>query len=92
MTTATRTDKLLVQFRSKDTRFGVTRKTVKRLANALGLSETETALLALARMRDIVLPSYPEDDGPLSERQLSAIRKLVPQEGFRPTRSLLEGL
>lgn len=92
MRASPRIDKLLVQFRLKDTRFGVTRKTVKKLADALGLSETETALLALARMRDTMLPSYPEDDGPLTERQLAAIRKLAPQEGFRPTRSLLEGL
>ena len=92
MTATARIEKLLLQFRAKETRFGVTRKTVKKLADALGLSETETALLALARMRDALLPAYPEDDGPLTERQLAAIRRISPQGGFKPTRSLFEGL
>lgn len=91
MTIAAR-PKLLLQFRPKDSRFGVTRKTVKKMADLLGLSETETALLALANMRDAMLPAYPADDGPFTERQMGAIRKLSPQGGFKPTRSLIEGI
>lgn len=92
MSTAAKGDKLLLQFRPKESRFGVTRKTVKKLAETLGLTETETALLALARMRDSVLPAYPPDDGPLTGRQLAAIRKLSPQGDYQPTRSLFEGV
>ena len=92
MTATVKGVKLLLQFRPKESKFGVTRKTVKKLAEALGLSETETALLALARMRDSILPAYPADDGPLTEKQLAAIRRISPQEGYKPTRSLIEGL
>jgi hypothetical protein len=84
--------KLLVKFRPKDSRFGVSRKTVKKMADMLGLTETETTLLALANMRDTMIPAYPADEGPLTERQMAAIRKLSPQTGYRPTRSLIEGL
>ena len=92
MTATAKSEKLLLQFRTKESRFGVTRKTLRKLSSTLGLSETETALLALARMRDTLIPAYPEDDGPLTEKQLVAIRKLSPQTGFKPTRSLIEGL
>ena len=92
MTATTRSNKLLLQFRGKESQFGVTRKTIEKLAGILGLSETQTALLALAKMRDSLLPAYPEDDGPLSEKQLTAIRKISPQAGYKPTRSLIEGL
>jgi hypothetical protein len=36
--------------------------------------------------------AYPPDDGPLTENQLAAIRELSAQEGYRPTRSLIDGL
>src|SRR5213594_4256768 len=42
-------DTLLVKFRSKDTRFGVTRRTVKALASELDVSETQVVHLALSR-------------------------------------------
>lgn len=83
--------KLLVQFRPKDTRFGVSRKTVQRMSSELGLTDTETMMLALARLRDSLLPAYERDDGPLTERQMRAVRKLEPQAGYKPTRSLFEG-
>ena len=85
-------NKLLLQFRDKDTMFGVTRKTVQKMADQLGLSDTETALLALARLRDSLLPAYEFDEGALTEKQMKAIRKLEPQTGYRPTRSLIPGL
>ena len=84
--------KLLLQFREKETMFGVTRKTVRKMADQLGLSDTETALLALAKLRDSLLPAYELDDGPLSEKQMNAIRKLEPQTGYKPTRSLIPGI
>jgi hypothetical protein len=84
--------KLLLQFREKETMFGVTRKTVRKMADQLGLSDTETALLALARLRDSLLPAYELDEGRLSEKQMNAIRKLEPQAGYKPTRSLIPGI
>lgn len=84
--------KLLLQFREKETMFGVTRKTVQKMADQLGLSDTETALLALARLRDSLLPAYELDEGPLTEKQMKAIRKLEPQAGYKPTRTLIPGL
>lgn len=84
--------KLLLKFRPKDSRFGVSRRTVRKMAGMLGLTETETALLALANMRDSMIPAYPADDGPLSQRQMAALKKLSPQSGYKPTRSLFEGL
>jgi hypothetical protein len=73
MTTAN--DTLLVKFRSKDTRFGVTRRTVKALASELEVSETQVVHLALSKFAQEVLPAYEPDDGPLSAKQLAALRK-----------------
>lgn len=92
MTSKTLTTKLLVQFRPKDTRFGVTRRTVRNMADLLGLTDTDTLMYALARLRDQVMPAYPPDDGPLTQAQMEAIRKIEPQDGYRPTRSLFEGV
>lgn len=45
-------DTLLVKFRPKDTRFGVTRRTVKALASELDVSETQVVHLALSLRKD----------------------------------------
>ena len=88
----TLTAKLLVTVRPKDTRFGVTRKTVRKMSDTLGLTDTDTMMLALAKLRDSLLPAYERDDGPLTERQMQALRKVEPQDGYRPTRSLFDGV
>ena len=88
----TLTAKLLVTFRPKDTKFGVTRKTVRKMADSLGLTDADTMMLALAKLRDSLLPAYEADDGPLTERQMQALRKVEPQDGYRPTRSLFDGV
>ena len=64
---------------------------MQRLSDALGLTDTETTLLALAKLRDSMLPAYPADDGELTKRQLEAIRKIEPQSGYTPSRALFEG-
>lgn len=66
---------LLVKFRVKDTQFGVTRSTVKALATELDLSETQVIHMALSKFASDVLPAYAPDDGPLTEKQIAAIRK-----------------
>jgi hypothetical protein len=66
---------LLVKFRTKDTQFGVTRTTVKALAAELDVSETQVIHMALSKFAGDVLPAYAPDDGPLTAKQIAAIRK-----------------
>lgn len=68
-------DSLLLKFRSKDGRFGVTRETVKTLASQLDTTETQVVHLALSKLAEEMLPAYEADDGPLTARQLSNVRK-----------------
>jgi hypothetical protein len=82
-------DAMLFRFRDQDTAFGVTRKTTHELAVQLGMSETQVLHVALAKMARDYLPAYEPDDGPLTSRQLAAIRKIVPQGKMKVTVSLL---
>lgn len=68
-------ENLLVKFRAKDTRFGVTRSTVKALAAELDVSETQVIHMALSKFADDVLPAYEPDEGPLTAPQIAALRK-----------------
>lgn len=70
-------ENLLVKFRSKDTQFGVTRTTVKAIAKELDVNETQVIHMALSKFAADVLPSYAPDDGPLTAKQLLALRKDV---------------
>ena len=67
--------KLLVGFRETDNRFGVTRATLARLAETLGLNETQVVHYALSQLARTELPAYEPDDGPLTKRELQAIQK-----------------
>ena len=71
----TANENLLVKFRSKDTQFGVTRTTVKAIAKELDVNETQVIHMALSKFATDVLPSYAPDDGPLTAKQLFALRK-----------------
>jgi hypothetical protein len=68
---------LLLKFRRRDTQFGVTRDTVKKMAAMYDLSETEVVHMALSRMAKDELPAYEADDGPLTARALNAVRKVA---------------
>lgn len=68
-------ESLLVKFRSRDTLFGVTRATVRALAQELDVNETQVIHMALARFASDVLPAYEADDGPLSAKQIKALRE-----------------
>jgi antitoxin component of RelBE/YafQ-DinJ toxin-antitoxin module len=70
---------ILLRYRDSDTPYGVSRNTASKLAKTLGLTETQVIHVALARLASQTLPRYEPDDGPLTERQAKAIRKLVPQ-------------
>ena len=66
---------LLIKFRSKDTQFGVTRTTVKAIAKELDVNETQVIHMALSKFATDVLPTYAPDDGPLTAKQVLALRK-----------------
>jgi len=70
-------DSLLLKFRSKDSRFGVTRETVKALASELDTTETQVVHMALSKLAEEMLPAYEADDGPLTAGQLASVRKLA---------------
>ena len=80
--------RILLRYRDRDTAYGVTRKTTTKLAETLGLSETQVVHVALANLARQTLPRYEADNGPLTKEQLEAIDKLVPQRGFKASRSL----
>ena len=71
------TSSLLLKFRVNDTPFGVTRATLKRIAEHYDLSETEAVHWALSRLAKDELPAYEADDGPLTARQFQALRKVA---------------
>jgi len=68
-------ENLLVKFRSKDTQFGVTRTTVKAIAKELDVNEPQVIHMALSKFATDVLPAYAPDDGPLTAKQVLALRK-----------------
>ena|SRR3989344_1762502 len=72
-------ERLLFRYRRSDTITGVSRKTTARVAQTLGLTETQTIHLALARLAQETLPRYEANNGGLTVKQLRAIRKLEPQ-------------
>ncbi len=79
---------VLLRYRDADTAFGVSRATATRLAETLGLSETQVIHLALAQFARQTLAGYEVDDGPLTRAQQQVIEKLVPQGRMKITRSL----
>ena len=82
------TSGILLRYRDKDTAYGVTRKTTSRLADALGLSETQVVHVALANLARQTLPRYELDDGPLTKEQMDAIDRLQPPGRSKGLKSL----
>ncbi|UTJ48229.1 hypothetical protein NLZ15_03945 [Atlantibacter subterranea] len=68
--------KFLFQLRSRDNEFGISEETFVRLMEELALNQTELVHKALRNLAKEVLPAYAPDDGPLTEKQHAAIRKL----------------
>lgn len=77
------------RYRSEDSATGVTRKTAQKLAEYLGVDETQAIHQALRELAVRVLPQYEQDDGPLTANQLRQIRKRVKQGTKRSVRSSL---
>jgi hypothetical protein len=70
---------LLVRFRDRDSKDGVTRRTLKNVAAALGVSETEAIHRALADYARRNMPQYAAEEKALSteihERIEQAVRR-----------------
>ena len=79
---------ILLRYRDRDTAYGVTRRTTAKLAQTLGVSETQVVHIALANLARQTLPDYEPDNGPLTAEQLAAINRLVPQGRLKPSTRL----
>ena len=82
-------NQIAFRYRPADSTTGVTRDTAKRLAERLGVDETQAIHLALHDMAVKLLPQYEADEGPLTVAQLRQIKKRVPQGGKKSVRSSL---
>ncbi len=90
MTATTAPDAMLMRFQPTDTPTKVSRATVTRLAKQLGYKrESEVLHYAVRKLADEVLPTYEPDDGPLTAKQMAAIKKAVPQGKLKSVRSSL---
>jgi len=69
------TAQIAFRYRAQDSATGVTRTTAKRLADVLGVDETQTIHLALHELATKFLPQYEADEGALTKSQLSQIKK-----------------
>ena len=77
------------RYRPADSATGVTRRTARRLAEHLGVDETQAIHRALRELAVRVLPQYEPDNGPLTNAQMRQIRKLAPRKAMRSVRSNL---
>jgi hypothetical protein len=77
--TRRRTPNVILRYRERDTPYAVSRKTTSRLADTLGMTETQVIHLALAELAARYLPQYARDEGPLKPAALRRIRKRASQ-------------
>jgi hypothetical protein len=89
MPTRSTANQIAFRYRTVDSATGVTRNTAKRLAEYLGVDETQAIHQALHELAVRVLPQYEADDGPLTTAQVRQIKKRVPQGSKRSVRSSL---
>jgi hypothetical protein len=82
-------DQIAFRYRPIDSKTGVTRDTAKRLAERLGVDETQAIHLALHDMAVKLLPQYEADEGPLTASHVRQIKKRVPQGKKKSVRSSL---
>ncbi len=89
MATRSPADQIAFRYRTIDSATGVTRETARRLAERLGVDETQAIHHALHELAVKLLPQYEADDGPLTAAQVRQIRRRVPQGSKRSVRSSL---
>lgn len=83
-----RAPNVILRYRERDTPYAVSRSTTARLAEALGMTETQVIHLALAQLAARHLPQYARDEGPLTPATLTRIRKRVAQGRMQVDESL----
>lgn len=89
MATRAIVNQIAFRYRATDSSTGVTRATVKRLAEQLGVDETQAIHMALRELAVKHLPQYEADEGPLTATQVRQIKKRAPQGSKRSVRSTL---
>lgn len=68
-------DSLLLKFRSMDSRFGVTRSTLRTLAQKLNVPETQVIHMALAQFAAQVIPADAVEEGSMPSEQIAIEKK-----------------
>jgi len=77
------------RYRPQDSATGVTRTTTKRLADVLGVDETQVIHMALHSLATKFLPQYEADEGALTKAQLNQVKKSAPKAKGGTVRSSL---
>jgi hypothetical protein len=80
--------RILLRYRDTDSDYGVSRDTATRLAQTLGLSETQVIHVALAKFARQELPQYEPDNGPLTAAQKKAVERMQPHGRMKVKASL----
>jgi hypothetical protein len=75
----TPTSRIVFRYRQQDSTTGVTRTTTKRLADVMGVDETQVIHLALHELATKFLPQCEADKGALTKIQLKQIKKSAPK-------------
>lgn len=89
MATRSTSDQIAFRYRTADSTTGVTRDTARRLAEQLGVDETQAIHRALRDLAVRLLPQYEADDGPLTAGQVRQIKQRAPKGKKRSIRSSL---
>jgi len=77
------------RYRPQDSATGVSRSTAKRLADVLGVDETQVIHLALHALATKHLPQYEADQGALNAAQFGQLKKSAPKAKGGTVRSSL---
>jgi transposase len=77
------------RYRPQDSATGVSRSTAKRLADVLGVDETQVIHLALHALATKHLPQYEADQGALNAAQIAQLKKSAPKAKGGTVRSSL---
>jgi hypothetical protein len=85
----TATTQIAFRYRTQDSATGLTRSTTKRLADVMGVDETQVIHLALHELATKFLPQYEADHGPLTKVQLNQLKKSAPKATGGTIRSSL---
>ena len=85
------TAQIAFRYRPHDSATGVTRTTAKRLAEVLGVDETQVIHMALHELATKFLPQYEADEGALTKAQRKQIKESAPKAKGGTIRSSLFG-